>query len=740
MNMITINRAVLSLLVVGLLFSDPAVRAEITATELQADNILSVMTRACDWQLANLPAEALITGKLRPIKNTDWIRAAFFTGVMATYESTGEEKYLDAAKRWARENEWKPGVRPRHADDHCVGQTYAEIYFAEGDVDVLGPVRATFDALIADPKPGREDWSWCDSLFMAPPVLARLSAATGDAKYIDFMNRMWWDTTDHLYDTEEHLYYRDKRYMEQEDGTWLRRSPNDKKIFWSRGNGWVMGGTARVLQYMPRDYPDRPKYISLFKEMAAKIASVQGEDGLWRSSLLDAPAYPAKETSGSGFFCYALAWGINEGILDRDKYLPVVHKAWIGLVDAVDERGKLGWVQLVGRDPKLVTREDTMEYGTGAFLLAGSEILKLTLPTLTVSNTLQAARQDETISIVWSRLDLPSHWAGRIVMRETETGSAHIAQAIDIDADGTPEELIFQSTFAPGQIKSFALQVVPDAANRAPSRVHAKFVPTRYDDFAWENDRIAFRMYGPALQHTDTNEKLISSGIDVWGKSVSKLVLEDWYQPGNNYHKDKGEGLDFYKVGPSRGCGGLAVWEGGAMHLSENYTEWKIVANGPIRTIFELSFAPWDVNGKKISEIKRITLDAGANMNRFDSFFTTDGKSEPLTYAIGLHIAKVDDREVAPGKGQIVVWEPAGENGNLGLAIVADPADVVEITEAEGHNLLIAKTAADGHATFYAGAGWDKSADFSSSEDWSEYVAGFARRISSPLVVSTRDK
>jgi len=345
--------------------------------ELDRDSVIGVMRKVCDWQLANLPDTALIVGRIEPIRNTDWIRAAFFTGVMATYETTGERKYLDAALEWAQGNQWKPGPRPRSADDQCVGQTYAELFFIKKDPEMIAPIRASFDAMMADPKPGREDWWWCDSLFMAPPALARLSVATGEEKYLDYMNSMWWDTTEFLYDAQDHLYFRDYRYKQQEDGTWFRRSPNDKKIFWSRGNGWVMGGTVRVLQYMPKDYPDRSKYVALFREMAGKVATLQCEHGLWSSSLLDAEAYPGRETSGSGFFCYALAWGINQGILDRDEYLPVVEKAWKGLVNAVDESGRLGWVQLVGKDPKTVRQDDTMEYGSGALLLAGSEVAKL---------------------------------------------------------------------------------------------------------------------------------------------------------------------------------------------------------------------------------------------------------------------------------------------------------------------------------------------------------------------------
>jgi rhamnogalacturonyl hydrolase YesR len=331
------------------------------------DDTLAVMKRASLWQFARIADPQY---KASP---TGWVRGALLTGVMGAYHTTDDHDYLDAALRLCEANEWKPGPRPRHADDHCIGQTYCELYMLKKDEAMIAPLRETFDNMMEDPKPGREDWWWCDALFMAPPAFARMSAATGDRKYLDFMNTMWWDATDFLYDKEEHLFYRDKRFF-PETG---RLEKNGRKVFWGRGNGWVAAGTVRVLQYVPQDYPDRERYIRLHQEMAEKLAAIQGEDGLWRASLLDPDSYPIGEASGSGFFCYALAWGVNNGYLDREKYAPVVMKAWRALAALVDNEGKLCWVQPVGGDPRPVSREDTQEYAVGAVLLAGSEVAKL---------------------------------------------------------------------------------------------------------------------------------------------------------------------------------------------------------------------------------------------------------------------------------------------------------------------------------------------------------------------------
>lgn len=329
------------------------------------NTIISIMKEVADWQLSH-PKH----------KETDWRNGALFAGIMALYEVTKDMRYLCPMIEMGERNRWQPGSRFRHADDHCIGQTYLDLYSIKKDPKMIRPIQERFDQIMASPKKGREDWWWCDALFMAPPTLVRLSVATGDRKYLDFMNAMWWDTKDFLYDREETLFFRDESYFIKGDGSG-HREKNGRKIFWSRGNGWVMAGLVRVLQFMPDDYPDRGKYIALFQEMSKKVVSLQCKDGFWRTSLLDPDSYPGGETSGTGFFCYALAWGINNHILNRDQYLPAVNNAWNAIVSAVDESGKLGWVQQMGKEPELVSKESIEVYGVGAFLLAGSEMLKL---------------------------------------------------------------------------------------------------------------------------------------------------------------------------------------------------------------------------------------------------------------------------------------------------------------------------------------------------------------------------
>ena len=348
------------------------------------DAVAEAMARAFDWQIDHIVYEApLPDGGTQPVSDTEWVRGAFFAGVMAAANATGDSRYLAAAMDISERNGWQPGPRPRHADDLCIAQTYAQLFLVERDPAMIAPTVARLEAMIAEPRPGpvvgwseNDNWSWCDALFMAPPAMALIAEATGDRRYLDLMNGMWWDTYSYLYDQEERLWYRDGRYVVQADGSGPR-TPSGLKVFWSRGNGWVFAGLALVLEHMPADYPDRPRYEQLFRDMAAALAAVQGEDGLWRSSLLDPGEFPIPESSGSGFFTYGLAWGVNRGLLDASTYLPAARRGWQGLMWALQPSGKLGWVQQIGYDPRSVSADDSMEYGTGAFLMAGSEMLKL---------------------------------------------------------------------------------------------------------------------------------------------------------------------------------------------------------------------------------------------------------------------------------------------------------------------------------------------------------------------------
>ncbi len=683
--------------------------------------ILAAMERVADWQLAN-------PSKHRP---TDWTQGAGYTGIMALAGISKDPKYFDAMLQVGESNQWKLGPSKYFADDHAVGQTYVELWQHRHEDRMIQPMRAQFDEVLASPpdfatlefkqKGVNGLWSWCDSLFMAPPAWMRLWAATGDKRYLDFAVANWWRTSDYLYDNTEHLYFRDSTYFD-------RRETNGAKIFWGRGNGWVMGGLVRMLQYLPQDHPDRVRFETQFKEMAEKILSCQQPDGLWRSSLLDPASYPLKETSGSGFYTYALAWGVNQGLLDRATYEPAVHKAWAALVECVAPDGKLTHVQPIGGDPKTFDADATEVYAVGAFLLAGSEVYRLAAlekfkpSVVTVSNPANFSRACETVEV-----DDPGK---SVVVMEGLTSRILDSQVIG-------DKLLFQVDLAPKETRRyFVLDAGQLAAIPTPAvKTFARFVPERMDDFAWESDRIAHRMYGPALIK---KEGTTSSGVDVWVKSTRNLILNKWYA-AKNYHTDSGEGLDCYSVShgkvPTRGCGGLGIWDGKRLFVSSNFSAWKVIATGPIRSVFELAYDAWDAGGRKVTEVKRISIDAGSNFSRVESTFTANGPA-PLT--IGVGIAKRDGEECVTRDlkaGWLAYWEPVqGKNGNTACALVF-PAGVKEFTNDEANLLAIAQAKPGQPFVHYLGAGWSKSGDFPDSSSWNDYVRKFALGLKSPLVI-----
>ncbi len=333
--------------------------------------IKQTMKKAVQWQLAHPKHDP-----------RDWTNGAFYAGVVAAWQTTRSGDIYKSLMNMGKMEKWQPYKRWYHADDIAISQTYLDLYRKEKKQEMIQPTIDTVNLLLSRPYPRKNDvevikWWWCDALFMGPPVLVKLGLITGDKKYLETNDQYFKETYDLLYNKEEKLFARDLNFVIKPDGSG-KREANGQKIFWSRGNGWVMGGLVRILQELPADYPQRPFYEGLLKEMAIRVAPLQQEDGLWRASLLDPAAYPGGEVSGSGFFCYALAWGINNKILDKNTFLPVVEKAWKALINCVNEEGRVGWVQPIGASPGTNFNADSWEvYGTGAFLLAASEVIRL---------------------------------------------------------------------------------------------------------------------------------------------------------------------------------------------------------------------------------------------------------------------------------------------------------------------------------------------------------------------------
>ena len=701
------------------------------------EEVLAVMKRVADWQLANPSRHGA----------HEWPHGAWYAGLMALANTSQDTKYLDAMLEIGSRAGWAPGPRPYMADDHAVLQAYLEMYLLQERPVMLEPARRAFDQVIANPVSGRFDvpvgdpgwddqWTWCDALFMAPPVLARLYAATGDAKYLDFMDREWWTTYAALWDDEAGLFYRDKRFIG-------RRTPNGQKVFWSRGNGWVFGGIVRVLQYLPDDHPSRSRYIALFRRMADTLVAIQGADGLWRPSLLDPQQVDIPETSGSAFFTYGLAWGINSGLLDRETYLPAVQRSWSALVGKVDAAGRLTHVQQIGDAPEALRPEQTEVYGSGAFLLAGSEVYRLALlggareTRLRATNPASELRLVETVEAPLEPLlrVLGEPDDDSLLVIDSRTGQFVPHQIVRI-RDEDPL-LVFQGNFTPREEKTYRVVALAGPSPVAyPTLAYARFVPERYDDFAWENDRVAFRVYGPALEAPGNPEQLSSSGIDLWAKNFRYPVIDRWYAHGD-YHTDHGEGLDFYSVSTSRGCGGLAIWGGDEYHGSGNFQSWELLAAGPERTVFELTYAPWSAGPCRISEFMRITLDVGRNLNRIDTHLRHECAG-PVIVGLGIGNMTFGLHLQDPKAGVMSYWSERTDNGVLACGVVYDPelaADAAYAGPFGDSYYSPVVLPADGRLTYWAGGAWSGNGDFADMQAWHGHLNEFARLLNAPIKV-----
>jgi len=356
-----------------------------------------------------------------------------------------------------------------------------------------------------------------------------------------------------------------------------------------------------------------------------------------------------------------------------------------------------------------------------------------------VTNPIDLARPHETIEIPWTAVvaALPGVRAERVRVIDAPSGRELVSQAIDSDGNGEPDALLFQGDFGPSQVRAFVVQAAPLVTHRsAPSPVHAKFVPTRKDDLAWESDRIAFRVYGPALR-----DETISNGIDVWCKRVRYPIVEKWYKPGVDYHTDHGEGADFFKVGPTLGCGGTGIWKDGKLYRGENFSRWRILANGPVRTLFVLEYDALDCGGLKVSETKRFSLDAGHNLTRIESIFTWEAADADLLVAAGLVRRPGVQVKSTATQPWIAMWgplEPEG-NGELGTAVVMDAVAFRETADAAEHVLAIGAVRPGRSLVHFAGAGWTRSGDFASADEWNAYVEQWARRLGTPLTIKMGD-
>ena len=346
-------------------------------------DVLSNMRLANDYFMDEWPdpGKEILTDRVRP--SNIWTRGTYYEGLMALYEIDTQRRYYEYAVEWGRAHDWslRNGNQTRNADDQCCGQAYIDLYQIDPKPERIANIKANIDYIVNNPQ--NDDWWWIDAIQMAMPVYARLGVLYDDDRYFEKMYQIYMYTkkshgTNGLYNPKDHLWWRDKDY----DPPY--QEPNGEDCYWSRGNGWVFAALVRVLDVIPSDAPHRDEYVKTFKEMASALVKVQRSDGFWNVSLHDPANFGGKETTGTAFFTYGFAWGVRNDLLEKEIYWPAAVKGWNAMVaDSLHKNGFLGYVQGTGKDPSAgqpVTYDkvpDFDDYGVGAFLLAGSEIYKL---------------------------------------------------------------------------------------------------------------------------------------------------------------------------------------------------------------------------------------------------------------------------------------------------------------------------------------------------------------------------
>ncbi len=328
------------------------------------------------------PGTAIVNDKTRP--SNIWTRAVYYEGLMALYQLNPDKAYYNYAVNWGESHQWglNNGIQTRNADNHCCGQTYLDLYLIDKKPERIKDLKASIDLMLETSK--TDDWTWIDALQMGMPVFAQLGVLYNDNRYLERMYEMYMVSKtvlggNGLYNPKDNLWWRDKDFVPP------YKEPNGEDCYWSRGNGWVVAALVRVLDILPEDAPHRDEYQKTLVQMVEALVPVQRKDGFWNASLHDPNNFGGKELSGTALFTYGMAWGVNHGVLSKKRYLPVIKKAWNAMIkESVHSNGFLGYVQGTGKQPsdsqpvsydRVPNFED---YGLGCFLLAGSEVYRLT--------------------------------------------------------------------------------------------------------------------------------------------------------------------------------------------------------------------------------------------------------------------------------------------------------------------------------------------------------------------------
>lgn len=715
--------------------------------------------------------------------NAFWDNAAYHTGNMEAYRLLQKAQWLEYSDKWARHNKWYGatcgnkrmwlknyqtyGEDKHHvlfADWQICFQTYLDLYEQTPDDYKLARVRDVMqfqrDAVQTD------FWWWIDATYMAMPVFSKLYKQTGSRAWLAKMTQCFKYADSLMWDKDDHLYFRDGKYIYPKHQT-----ANGRKDFWARGNGWALAALAKVLQDMPLDYQGRALYVERFTALADAVAKCQQPGGYWTRSMLDPKQAEGPETSGTAFFCYGLLWGMNNGLLDRATYEPVAQKAWGYLSGtALQADGSVGYVQPIGEKAvpgQQLSASSTANFGVGAFLLAACERVRFddnkADATLTVSvrNDSEDFRQEIVeldAKTVFAKLGISGGRQFKVI------NAVKQEVAYQLTHDG---KVLIEASVRPCGTAVFT--IVKGQPRPVTNVAYGRMYPERVDDIAWENDRGAYRCYGPALQRSGER----AFGNDVWTKNTPDLEVEKRYyveengkaliarlkKAGDNegahaaeeqttYHFDHGHGLDCYKVGPSLGAGAPALMDGDNIIYPYCWKEYELLDNGPLRFTVSMTYNTTDYQGQQLTEHRLLSLDKGSNFNKTTVWYEGAGKA--IDVASGVVIHNEDVNSVVLGKDYVQYADPTdnpkGQNFQIYVAALF-PNGVTETKQVAnaggqngiaGHALGIRRGVQPGEKlTYYWGSAWSKF-DCRTQQEWQLRIDGFMKSLSHPLDVEVK--
>lgn len=707
-----------------------------------------------------------------------WDDAVYFTGNMEAYRLTGKAAYLEFSDKWARHNKWQGATEPDHAkwqykkygedpqhalfgDWQICFQTYLDMHAMNPDAYKIA---RTLEVMGYEAQMKESDlWWWADALYMVMPVFAKLYKQTLDESWLDAMCRFYEYADNLMYDKETSLFYRDGKYLYP-----AHKTDTGKKDFWARGDGWVLAALAKVLGDMPQGYKHYDFLKGRFQSIAKAVAACQQKDGYWTRSMLDPDQAAGPESSGTSLFCFGLQWGINHGILDAAAYQPVADRAWHYLSTfALQADGSVGYMQPIGEKAikgQQLQAASVTNFGTGVFLLAACERARYesagstATVNISIANPSPYARQ-EVVEInaaaIFQKLGIAG---GRQIVVRNALGNEVSYQ---LTHDG---KLLIEASVRPLATAKFT--IAKGQPKDYYNTCYGRMYPERVDDIAWENDRGAYRCYGPALQRTGED----AYGNDVWVKNTPDLVVEDryWHEDvckplvaklaktdkaaadsvtaANSYHIDHGHGLDCYKVGPTLGCGTPALIVDGKIVFPYCWKEYKLLDNGPLRFAVELTYNTTAIAGDSVTEHRILSLDKGSNFNHMQVWW--DGLTKPTDVAAGVVVHTEDTKSVVLGRDYVQYADPTDnpEGQNFQIYVAALFPDGVSATRKimldqptrgnAGHALGIRRGYNSGERfSYYFGSAWSKY-DCRTQSEWQLRVETALAAYRQPMAVT----